>query len=46
MTENPWHVDFFLLKFCRSKNFEIDQVKEMFEGYMDYRKKNNIDTIL
>ena len=46
MTENPWHVDFFLLKFCRSKNFKIDEVKEMFRVYIDYRRENNLDTIL
>ena len=45
MTENPWHKDYFLLKFCRARKFDIEKVKEMFTNYMAYRKENELDTI-
>jgi hypothetical protein len=45
MTENPWHKDYFLLKFCRARKFDLEKVKEMFTNYMNYRKENELDTI-
>jgi hypothetical protein len=45
MTENPWHKDYFLLKFCRARKFDLEKVKEMFTSYMNYRKDNELDTI-
>ena len=46
VTENPWHDDIFLLKFCRARKFKFDDVKIMFENYMKYRKDNGLDTII
>ena len=45
VTENPWHKDYFLLKFCRARKFDLEKVKEMFSNYMNYRKENELDTI-
>ena len=46
VTENPWHDDAFLLKFCRARKFKFDDVKIMFENYMKYRQENGLDTII
>ena len=46
ITENPWHKDYFLLKFCRARKFDLDKIIEMFTNYMAYRKENGLDTII
>ena len=46
ITNNPWHNDAHLLKFCRARKFEIEKVKTMFNAYMWYRQENDIDTII
>jgi hypothetical protein len=45
-TKNPWHIDEFLLKFCRARKFDIDKVIEMFKNYMEYRSEHKIDSII
>lgn len=44
--ENPWFNDSFLSRFCRARQFKIDKIIEMFSNYMQYRKDNNLDTIV
>ena len=46
ITHNPWHGDYFLLKFCRARKFELPKVIEMFTNYMQYRKEFGLDTII
>ena len=46
ITHNPWHQDYFLLKFCRARKFELAKVIEMFTNYMTYRKTYDLDHIL
>ena len=46
ITHNPWHGDYFLLKFCRARKFELEKVVEMFTNYMQYRKDFGLDTII
>ena len=46
MTKNPWHADWFLLKFCRARKFDLPKVQLMFSNYIDYRNTNKLDTIL
>lgn len=46
ITHNPWHGDYFLLKFCRARKFDLEKVIEMFTNYMEYRKNFGLDTIL
>lgn len=46
ITENPWHKDYFLLKFCRARKFDLPKVIEMFTNYMKYRTDNELDTII
>jgi hypothetical protein len=46
ITENPWHTDPFLLRFCRARKFELDKIIIMFSNYMAYRKENELDTIV
>jgi hypothetical protein len=45
-TKNPWHIDEFLLKFCRARKFDIDKVIEMFKNYMEYRTEHDIDNVI
>jgi hypothetical protein len=37
ITENPWMKDYFLLKFCRARRFDLAKVIEMFTNYIKYR---------
>jgi len=46
VNHNPWHNDAFLLRFCRGRKFDLDAVIAMFSNYMEYRKKNGLDTIV
>ena len=46
VTENPWHKDYFYLKFCRARKFDLKKVIEMFTNYMKYRKENDLDNII
>lgn len=46
VTENPWHKDYFLLKFCRARKFDLKKVIEMFANYMKYRTDNDLDNII
>ena len=46
ITQNPWHKDYFFLKFCRARKFDLPKVKEMFTNYMKYRTENDLDNIL
>lgn len=46
ITQNPWHLDYFLLKFCRARKFDLPKVIEMFTNYMAYRKDNDLDNII
>jgi len=46
VTVNPWHVDSFLLRFCRARKFDLDKIILMFSNYMEYRKTNELDDIL
>ena len=46
VTESPWHKDYFLLKFCRARKFDLPKVIEMFKNYMQYRKVNDLDNII
>jgi len=46
VTCNPWHVDSFLLRFCRARKFDLDKIIIMFSNYMEYRKNNELDNIL
>ena len=46
VTENPWHKDYFYLKFCRARKFDLPKVIEMFTNYMKYRTDNDLDNII
>ena len=46
VTENPWHKDYFFLKFCRARKFDLPKVIEMFTNYMKYRTDNDLDNII
>jgi hypothetical protein len=46
VTENPWHKDYFFLKFCRARKFDLKKVIEMFNNYMNYRTENDLDNII
>ena len=46
VTENPWHKDYFFLKFCRARKFDLKKVIEMFTNYMKYRTENDLDNII
>jgi hypothetical protein len=46
VTENPWHKDYFFLKFCRARKFDLKKVIEMFTNYMKYRTDNDLDNII
>ena len=40
-----YYDDFYLLKFCRARKFELDKVLIMFKNFLNWRKKENIDNI-
>jgi hypothetical protein len=46
MTQNPWHKDYYFLKFCRARKFDLPKVKDMFTNYMKYRTENDLDNII
>lgn len=46
ITENPWFIDTFLLRFCRARKFDLPKVIEMFSNYMKYREENGLDDII
>ena len=46
LTQNPWHKDYFFLKFCRARKFDLPKVQEMFKNYMKYREENDLDNII
>ena len=40
-----YYDDFYLLKFCRARKFELEKVLIMFRNFLNWRKKENIDNI-
>jgi len=37
--------DYYLLKFCRARDFIIKDIVEMFKNFINWRKKNDVDYI-
>jgi len=35
-----------LSRFCRARKYDLDKIIEMFSNYMEYRRHNELDTIL
>ena len=38
--------DYDLLRFCRARQFKLDEVQKMFEHFIEQRRLHNVDTIL
>ena len=38
--------DYDLLRFCRARNFVIDDIKTMWSNFVDWREENGVDTII
>lgn len=43
--DNPIYDERYLLRFCRAREFKIEEVKAMFKKFIDWRAKNNVDHI-
>lgn len=43
ITDSPRYDDYYLLRFCRARGFEIDDVCLMFSNFIQWRKENNVD---
>ena len=37
--------DYYLLKFCKARNFELEKILKMFKKFLNWRKENEIDYI-
>jgi len=37
--------DFYLLKFCRARNFDLEKILKMFKKCLSWRKENDVDNI-
>ncbi|XP_049271183.1 SEC14-like protein 3 [Rhipicephalus sanguineus] len=42
----PSHDDYFLLRWLRARNFNVSQAEAMLRENLQWRKQNNVDTIL
>jgi hypothetical protein len=38
--------DYDLLRFCRARKFVLGDIQLMFTNYINWRKENNVDTVL
>ena len=37
--------DFYLLKFCRARKFDLQKILKMFKNFLEWRKENEVDNI-
>lgn len=38
--------DYDMLRFCRARKFVLENVKTMFGNFIDWRRKNDVDSVL
>ena len=43
LTDSPRYDDFYLLKFCRARKFDLDKTVEMFKNFLNWREENKVD---
>lgn len=38
--------DYYLLRFCRARKFNLDAIKLMFNNFVEWRKENDVDNVI
>lgn len=46
LTQDPRFDDFYLLRFCRARDFDLQKVCTMFKNFIQWRKDNNVDNAI
>lgn len=46
ITDHPQFDDYYLLRFLRARKFDQEKSRLMFNNFLDWRKENEVDTIL
>ena len=44
--DNQMWDDYYLLRFCRARNFQLPKVQEMFKTHMEWRREKKVSTII
>ena len=43
---DPVYDDYYLLRFCRARKFDLDKVIIMWNNFILWRQDNDVDTII
>ena len=46
IVDHPQYDDYYLLRFCRARKFDLDKMKLMFTNFVEWRKEHDVDNIL
>jgi len=46
IVDHPQYDDYYLLRFLRARKFDIEKTKLMFNTFVNWRKENEVDTII